>query len=59
MLDIILDRMARKMLKRRSTAYDEEVKRYAETKEPHLDIEHLSEQTRGRIENLGELIDLK
>lgn len=57
--DIILDRMSRKMLKKRPTADDEEVKTYATTKEPKLDIEHLNEYTKGRIDNLTELLDLR
>lgn len=58
--DIILLRMARKVVKKISgTAADEEVERYAKAHSEQLDIEHLSEETRMRIENLGELMELK
>ena len=40
--DIILDRMARKMLKHKPGAYDLEVQQYAEGKEPRIDIDHLN-----------------
>lgn len=57
--DAILDRMARRMLKKRSGAHDEEVKRFAEAKEPEIGIEHLSEETRMRIPDLESLLELR
>ena len=47
------------MLKKRAAATDEEVQRYAETREPEIDLEHLSEATRIRIDNLGELMEIR
>lgn len=47
------------MLKRRSGANDHDVERFAVQKEPKIDLEHLSEETRMRIENLGELLELR
>lgn len=58
-LDAILDRMTRRVLKKRSGIHEEEAKAYAEAKEPLLDLEHLQEHTRVRIENLGELMELR
>ena len=57
--DAILDRMARRMLKKRSGANDHDVERFAVQKEPKIDIEHLTEETRMRIDNLGELLELR
>ncbi len=57
--DVIMERMARKILISRPTIGDDEVSAYASQKEPEIDIEHLSEQTKLRIENLNELLELK
>ena len=43
MLDVILERMARKMLKQRPTLTDEEVEKFAAQKEPEIDLDHLTE----------------
>jgi hypothetical protein len=51
--------MARRMLKKRSGAHDHDVERFAVQKEPKIDIEHLTEETRMRIDNLGELLELR
>ncbi len=42
-LDVILERMARKMLKQRPTLTDEEVEKFAAQKEPEIDLDHLTE----------------
>lgn len=57
--DAILDRMARRVLKKRSGANEHEVERYAVQREPKIDLEHLNEETRMRIDNLGELMELR
>jgi hypothetical protein len=57
--DVILERMARRLLKHRPTISDEEAASYAAMKEPEIDIHHLNEETRMRIGNLDELIELK
>lgn len=59
---IILDRMARKVVNERNfggIVTHEELERYAAMREPKLDLEHLSEETRMRIDNLGELLELR
>jgi len=57
--DIILERMARRLLKHRPTISDEEASGYVALKEPEIDIHHLNEETRMRIGNLNELIEIK
>lgn len=58
-LDIILEKMSRTVLKHRSTLPDDEVQAYVVTREATLELENLSEETRMRIPNLGELMELK
>jgi hypothetical protein len=57
--EIILERTARKVLKRRAGLTEEELKGYFEAKEPAIDLEYLNEETRMRIDNLGELLELR
>ena len=57
--DIILERMARRLLKHRPTITDEEAASYAALKEPEIDIHHLNEETRMRIPNIDELLEIK
>jgi hypothetical protein len=57
--DIILERMARRLLKHRPTITDEEASSYAALKEPEIDIHHLNEETRMRIGNIDELLEIK
>jgi hypothetical protein len=57
--EIILERTARKVLKRRAGLTEEELKGYFEVKEPAIDLEYLNEETRMRIDNLGELLELR
>ena len=57
--DIILERMARRLLKHRPTLTDEEASSYAALKEPEIDIHHLNEETRMRIGNIDELLEIK
>jgi hypothetical protein len=54
-----MERMARKLLYFRPTIEDDEASAYAAQKEPEIDIEHLSEMTRSRIENLDELLEVR
>jgi hypothetical protein len=51
--------MARRLLKHRPTITDEEASSYAALKEPEIDIQHLNEETRMRIPNLDELLEIK
>jgi hypothetical protein len=58
-LDLILEKMSRTVMKKRSTLPDDEVQAYVVTRESTLELEHLSEETRMRIPILGELMELK
>jgi hypothetical protein len=51
--------MARRLLKHRPTITDEEASSYAALKEPEIDIHHLNEETRMRIPNIDELLEIK
>jgi hypothetical protein len=51
--------MARRVLKKRSTANDEDARKYAEQRDTPLGVEHLSEETRARIPDLDDLMELR
>lgn len=57
--DIILERLSRRALKKRAFVKQEDLMYYTQLDDPQIDIDHLTDETKMRIENLDELVSLR
>ena len=57
--DLIKERVSRKVIKKRAFVKEDELRVYVNSEDPQLDLEHLTEETRMRIDSLHELLELK
>ena len=56
---MIMERVSRRAIKKRPFVKDEDIQVYAQMEDPQIDLDHLSDDTKIRIENIDELIDLR